>query len=441
MSATIVWFRQDLRLRDNLALHAAARRGGPVIPVYIWSPQEEGDWPPGAASRWWLNQSLRALDATLREHGSRLILARGPTADTLLKIAATCAATAVYWNRRYEPAALECGERVNEKLGAVGIEARVFHSSLLVEPDALLNQSGKPYRVYSAFRRRVLRDFHPAQIVNRNAKVPAPRSWPRSVSLRSLRLLPDVKWYAHMARAWKPGEAGAHAALRRFVRDGLKDYAAGRDHPGRRGTSRLSPHLHFGEIGPRQVWQALGARGRASPFLNELVWREFAHHLLFHFPYTTQSPLREEFARFPWRRKPRLLRAWQGGCTGVPLVDAGMRELWATGWMHNRVRMVAASFLVKNLMTPWQDGARWFWDTLVDADLANNTMNWQWVAGSGADAAPYFRIFNPITQAKRFDADGAYVRKWAAGSSSCRPIVDLRASREAALEAFHAMRG
>jgi deoxyribodipyrimidine photo-lyase len=241
-----------------------------------------------------------------------------------------------------------------------------------------------------------------------------------------------------MAATWRPGETGAQSRLKRCLAVALKDYRTAREVPAIRGTSALSPHLHFGEIGPRQIWHALGQKGRTSPFLRELIWREFAHHLLHHFPHTAEKPLRPEFRNFPWKRNARYLAAWQKGRTGIPLVDAGMRELWATGWMHNRVRMVTASLLVKNLLVPWQEGARWFWDTLVDADLANNTLNWQWVAGCGADAAPYFRIFNPITQAKRFDPDDSYVRKWVPEPST--PIVDLKASREAALEAYRGMR-
>ena len=439
MTATLVWFRQDLRLRDNSALHAAAGRGGAVIPVYIWSPEEEGDWPPGAASRWWLHQSLQALDESLRKRGSRLIIARGRALPVLTKLAAATKADAVYWNRRYEPAALRCAGLVRAGLETRKLEAQEFASSLLIEPEALLNLSGKPYQVYSAYRRRLLRDVKPARPFNVPASLRRPRKWPGSLPLGKLRLQPKIAWYSQMAQAWTPGEDGARVALTRFLRTGVADYRDARERPAVRGTSRLSPHLHFGEIGPRQIWHALGAKGHSSQFLSELIWREFAHHLLFHFPDTPTQQMRPQFARFPWRRNAKALRAWQRGRTGIPLVDAGMRELWALGWMHNRVRMVVASLLVKNLLIPWQDGARWFWDTLVDADLANNTLNWQWVAGSGADAAPYFRIFNPITQAKRFDPQAVYIGRWV-GDEALPPVVDLRESREAALEAYQAMR-
>ena len=470
---TLVWFRQDLRLRDNPALHAAVQRGEPIIPIYIWSPEDDGDWPPGAASRWWLHQSLNALDESLRRHGSRLILAEGRAHTVLKPLIAQTKATAVYWNRRYEPAAIACSATVEKSLRELGVNAESFNSALLAEPHEILNLSGAPYRVYTPYRRRMLHDLDPAQPLPVPAKLAAPKQWPKSLPLDSLGLLPKIKWYTTMAQVWQPGEAGAHSRLEKFLANGLTSYSTARDRPDQRGTSGLSPHLHFGEIGPRQIWHALGPKGRSSTFLHELIWREFAYHLLYHFPQTTTRPLRPEFAGFPWRKNARFLRAWQCGRTGVPMVDAGMRELWATGVMHNRVRMVVGSFLVKNLLQPWQDGASWFWDTLVDADLAANTLNWQWVAGSGADAAPYFRIFNPVTQGERFDPEGDYVRKWVPElaalpapsihapwktqkkrrgekeyartqplmpTHSLNPIVDLAESREAALDAYATMR-
>jgi deoxyribodipyrimidine photo-lyase len=436
--ATIVWFRQDLRLRDNSALHAAAARGGAVIPVYIWCPEEEGHWAPGASSKWWLHHSLHALDESLRARGSRLVLAIGPALEALRALAKSTSAGAVFWNRRYEPAAVACSSRVKAELTRDGLRASSFNSALLSEPAELVNQSGKPYQVYGAFLRSLLSTLDPPAVLPMPRDLPAPTQWPKSVSLEALGLLPKTEWTQTMAATWRPGETGAQSRLKRCLAVALKDYRTAREVPAIRGTSALSPHLHFGEIGPRQIWHALGQKGRTSPFLRELIWREFAHHLLHHFPHTAEKPLRPEFRNFPWKRNARYLAAWQKGRTGIPLVDAGMRELWATGWMHNRVRMVTASLLVKNLLVPWQEGARWFWDTLVDADLANNTLNWQWVAGCGADAAPYFRIFNPITQAKRFDPDDSYVRKWVPEPST--PIVDLKASREAALEAYRGMR-
>jgi deoxyribodipyrimidine photo-lyase len=442
---TLVWFRQDLRLRDNPALHAAVARGEPVIPVYIWSPEEEGDWPPGAASRWWLHHSLISLNKELRERGSRLILAHGSALEVLLKVVAETGASAVHWNKRYEPAAVKCGQQVEKGLSKDGVEVREFNGSLLSDPTEFLNQSGRPYQVYTAFQRSLLHSLRPDEALPLPRNLRPPRSWPKAVLLDSMELLPRIEWYATMAETWRPGEAGAHARLTRFLDKALDGYGVARDVPSVRGTSALSPHLHFGEIGPRQIWHTLGPSGRNTIFLKEIVWREFAHHLLHHFPHTPTEPLHEEFKRFPWHRDAKRLRAWQKGMTGIPLVDAGMRELWATGWMHNRVRMVVGSFLVKNLLLRWQDGARWFWDTLVDADLANNTLNWQWVGGCGADAAPYFRIFNPETQAKRFDPDSKYIDKWvpelhSGGKSYPNPLVDLKESREEALEAYVSMR-
>ena len=435
---SIVWFRQDLRLADNPALDAAVQRGEPIIPLYLWAPEDDGEWPPGAASRWWLHHSLQSLDEALRERGSRLILARGRAIELLPELAERSGATAVYWNRRYEPAAIECSAAVKKIFATRNVQTASFNSALLAEPWDVLNQSGQPYRVYTPYMRRMVHDLDPSAPLPTPAKLKAPSKWPQGVSLESLDLMPRIKWYTGLTERWQPGEAGAHTRLRRFIKHALAKYKQERDKPAVDATSGLSPHLHFGEIGPRQIWHALGAKGRNSTFLHELIWREFAYHLLYHFPETTTKPLRPEFAAFPWKKNTRHLKAWQAGRTGVPMVDAGLRELWTTGVMHNRVRMIVASFLVKNLMQPWQEGTRWFWDTLVDADLASNTLNWQWVAGSGADAAPYFRIFNPVTQAERYDPDGDYVRRWV--PEVTEPIVDLGESREAALDAYADMR-
>ena len=445
-AATIVWLRQDLRLRDNPALHAAAARGDAVIPLYIWSPEEEGAWPIGAAQRWWLHESLGELDRSLRSLGSRLTIARGPALPTLLSVAAETGARAVHWSERYEPAAVAVAARVAAGLAKAGIEVRRFNSAVLAEPATLLSGERRPYRVYSAFFRALLERADPGAPLPAPTQLRRPRAWPGGVARAALGLLPAIGWYAGMARCWRPGEAGAREQFERFLDTALAGYDESRNLPSVRGTSRLSPHLHFGEISAREIWHAL-ARGRRAPtFLGELGWREFGYHLLHHFPDTTDRPLRREFARFPWKADRAHLRAWQQGRTGLPLVDAGMRELWATGWMHNRVRMVAASFLVKNLMLPWQQGARWFWDTLVDADLASNTLNWQWVAGCGVDAAPFFRIFNPRAQAARFDPLGHYTRQWVPELSGTgtrpypSPIVDLGQSRAAALEAFQSLK-
>lgn len=454
---TLLWFRQDLRLADNPALTAALDAGGAVIPVFVHAPHEEHPWAPGAAARWWQHESLSALARELERRGSRLILraveSGASSLDALLALAAETGAVAVHWNRRYEPAVLERDRAVKQALRARGLVAESHNAALLVEPWTVRNRSGRPFQVFTPFWKHVVRDLAPAAPLPAPARIPAPQHWPESATLASLDLLPRIGWYAGMAAEWQPGEAGAMRRLEQFLAAAWTHYREGRDLPAERGTSRLSPHLHHGEISPRQIWHALarvaGERGaavaqwRSSQFVTELGWREFAHHLLFHFPHTTDRPLRAEFERFPWRNDAALLEAWQRGRTGIALVDAGMRELWHTGWMHNRVRMVVASFLVKNLLQPWQAGARWFWDTLVDADLAANTLGWQWSAGCGADAAPYFRIFNPASQAERFDPRGAYVARWVPelGSEAYPPpIVDLQASRAAALAAYQAMR-
>lgn len=419
---TLVWFRLDLRLADNPALTAAVRRGGPVIPVFIWAPAEEGDWPPGAASRWWLHQSLNALATELEHRGARLVLRLGESLSTLRALVRETGAGAVLWNRRYEPALVARDRQVKEALRADGLEVESFNSALLFEPWTVANQAGRPFQVFTPFWRHCLNQPDPPAPAPAPSTLPAPARGPGSEPLAAFALEPRPDWAGGLRAAWQPGEAGAAANLRGFLERAFAEYATRRDRPDQPGTSRLSPHLHFGEIGPRQVWHAVKAlaarRGlppaawRGGRFLAELGWREFAHHLLFHFPHTPAAPLREEFARFAWRQNAAGLKAWQRGRTGYPIVDAGMRELWSTGWMHNRVRMIAASFLVKDLLVDWREGARWFWDTLVDADLAANTLGWQWTAGCGADAAPFFRIFNPVTQGRKFDPQGDYVRRW-----------------------------
>ncbi len=443
---TLVWFRQDLRLADNPALIAALATGEAVVPVFIHAPGEEGIWQPGGASRWWLHGSLARLDEDLRERGSRLCLrVASDSFAELLLLARECSAGRVLWNRRYEPNIIERDRRILSGLREAGLEARSYNSALLHEPWEVENRSGAPFQVFTPFWRQCLSLADPPEPLPAPSAVPAPQAWPGSVSLAELALLPRIDWAGGMRDMWTPGSASAHRRLNVFLDEAFGDYSGARNRPDLSGTSRLSPHLHFGEIGPREIWHAarrhaerLGAKAtataagtgnqtadeagtaaesrpadwRGSQFLAELGWREFAHHLLFHFPQTPAEPLRTGFARFPWRSDPAALEAWQRGMTGFPIVDAGMRELWHTGWMHNRVRMIAASFLVKDLLVSWQDGARWFWDTLVDADLSSNTLGWQWVAGCGADAAPYFRIFNPGTQGIRFDPDGAYVRRW-----------------------------
>ncbi len=420
VSTSLVWFRHDLRVADNPALNAAVKQGGPIIPVYIWEPQEEGAWSPGAASRWWLHQSLTTLAARLRKRGSRLVMRQGNSLSTLQSLIQDTGARAVFWNHRYDPPIVERDTAITCTLRAGGLHVESFHGSLLFEPRAVLNKAGKPFQVFTPFWKRCRSLPEPASPLKVPSPLRAPARWPDSVPLVRLALEPTVDWAGGIRSAWCPGEEGAQRKLRRFLDTAVSGYSEHRDRPDEGQTSRLSPYLHFGEISPRQVWHTVRTHTSTHPmmqrgaeaYLRQLGWREFAHHLLFHFPHTVDHPLRAKFADFPWRDNKADLQAWQRGHTGYPLVDAGMRELWVTGWMHNRVRMVAASFLVKHLLLPWQAGACWFWDTLVDADLANNTLGWQWVAGCGADAAPYFRIFNPVMQGEKFDPHGDYVRRW-----------------------------
>ncbi len=422
MPDTVIhWFRQDLRLEDNPALTAAVASGASVIPLYILDDETPGQWRPGGAGRWWLHHSLAALDAGLRERGSRLVLRRGVAAGVLPQLVAETGASAVTFTRAYEPcnAALESG--IERALDKDGITVRRFGGNLLFEPEAILTGSGGPFKVFTPFYKACLAGPPPKAPVPAPETIPAPGTFPPGDCLEDWDLLPTrPDWAGGLRESWVPGEVGAAGRLDRFLDEAVVRYGTDRDRPDRMGTSRLSPHLHFGEIGPRTVWHRVSlfadadgaAASGAQAFLRELVWREFSHHLLHHWPEFPEAPFRADFARFPWREDPEGLRAWQRGRTGYPIVDAGMRELWETGWMHNRVRMIAASFLVKDLLVPWQDGEAWFWDTLVDADLANNAAGWQWVAGCGADAAPYFRIFNPVLQGEKFDPDGRYVKRW-----------------------------
>ena len=463
MKTAIAWLRRDLRLSDNPALLAAAEAADAVVPVYVWSPEDEGDWAPGAAARWWLHRSLESLAAALEARGSRLVVRRGPAEAEIRRLVEETGAHAVFWNRLYDPALVERDARIKAGLGEAGVEARSFRAGVLFEPWEVETGDGGPYRVFTPFWKACRALPEPDPPATPPETLPAPARWPQTVPIDDLGLLPRIPWHASLEEAWTPGEHGAHGRLGAFVRHGLAGYRDERDRPDRNGVSRLSPYLHHGELSPRQVWHAVSAGRADAPerdvecYLRELGWREFAHHVLFHFPHTPDEPMYDKYADFPWREDHgQMLEAWRRGRTGIPIVDAGMRELWSTGWMHNRVRMVAASLLVKNIRAPWQAGARWFWDTLVDADLANNTMGWQWTAGSGADAAPYFRIFNPVTQGEKFDPDGAYVKRWVpelrdlpAGrvhrpwesppADYPAPVVDLKSSRAEALAALQAI--
>ncbi len=464
MSTALILFRRDLRLTDNPALAAACEAHASILPVYIHDLGGDESWPLGAASRWWLHHSLASLHAELRSRQGSLHLREGNSLRILRDLIRRSGAQAVYWNRLYEPDTVARDTRIKAALREQGIEVNTYNASLWSEPWRITTRQGEPYRMFTPYWRTLRAQL---DVAPQPAQTCAPR-WielPGSLPLAALKLLPAVPWDEGLAAAWRPGERGARKMLQVFCEDALDDYPQGRNLPARHGTSRLSPHLHFGEISPPQIHRALlnhsqrvdQRRPDLEPVLRELGWREFAHHLLYHFPQTSTENFNTRFDGFPWRPADEtLITRWQQGRTGIPLVDAGMRELWHTGWMHNRVRMVVASFLTKNLLQHWHHGAHWFWDTLVDADLANNTLGWQWVAGCGADAAPYFRVFNPVTQAKTYDPLGDYVRHWVpelthvppdalyepwkhpsgltAGYPA--PITDLTGSRERALAAY-----
>ncbi len=474
----IAWFRQDLRIKDNPMLAAAAEAGASVLPVYIHAPQEAGPWTAGGASRWWLHQALHSLQAELDQLRLPLILRRGDSLEELRQLI-QCMADAgfevshIHSSRLIEPAAVARDEKVRLAMQSQNIHWQQGNASLLLEPENISNKSGLPYRVFTPFWKQLRQKHLPAPIEFDQTALHAPAKLPDSVQLAELRLLPKIPWDTGLAERWDASLSGANKALQDFLTEPVKDYKTNRDLPAVAGTSSLSPFLHFGQLGPRQVWAAVHA-ARAQEhdggftFLSELAWREFAYHLLHHFPHSDLQALNPRYLEFPWQPDKRLLQAWQQGQTGYPLVDAGMRQLWQTGWMHNRVRMVVASFLVKHLLQPWQDGARWFWDTLVDADLASNSMGWQWVAGSGADASPYFRIFNPFGQGEKFDSNGDYVRRWVPelallsnrfihrpweapaaeleeagivlGKTYPLPIIEHRAGRERALAALASIR-
>ncbi len=475
-TTALVVFRQDLRLTDNPALHEAAKSGA-VIPVYVFDDETPGNRRLGGASRWWLHHSLLALAADIKKRGSRLILRRGKAEQEIMRLIEQTGAQAVYWNECYEPSAHKLETRLKVALKTRGVEAHSFNASLLFAPSSIVSKAGKSFSVFTPFWRACLAAPPPAAPLPRPKKLVSPRKLPKSDVLADWQLLPTKPdWAGGLHKTWKPGETNARRRLADFIDDSLKHYVKERNEPSRASTSRLSPHLHFGEIGPRQIWHTLEAAhhgpsaiGKAAvKFLSELGWREFSYNLLYVHPSLPERNLRQDFDKFPWRRSAAALTAWQQGRTGYPIVDAGMRQLWHTGWMHNRVRMITASFLIKHLLIDWRHGERWFWDTLVDADLANNVASWQWVAGSGADAAPYFRIFNPTLQGERFDAAGEYVKRWVPelqrldakhihapwragkeqlddagivlGKTYPQPMVDHRAARDRALGAFKSLR-
>jgi deoxyribodipyrimidine photo-lyase len=482
MILSILWFRRDLRLQDNPALHACIESGNPFLPIFILEDESHNPWGLGSASKWWLHHSLQELKQNMRGLGSDLLIFRGDPADIFSHIQSKMEISHVYWNRRYEPTAIKDDKNLKKLLENLDIEVKSFSASLLREPWEILKDNGDPYRVFTPFWKKLVKTG-PAHLQHRipDSLPPLPRNTSnlKTITLDTLKLLPDIPWDSEFAKYWQPGESGARKILKTFIQSAISHYPDTRDIPAGNGTSRLSPHLHFGEISPHIIWQQVqqsihtrtdsGIIQAAEVYLRQLGWRDFSHHLLYHFPETSNEPLNRRFSRFPWKKNyKKNLGNWQQGCTGIPIVDAGMRELWHTGWMHNRVRMIVASLLTKNLLIPWQEGAKWFWDTLVDANLANNTMGWQWTAGCGADAAPYFRIFNPVRQGERFDPHGDYVRSWISelkllpdkwihqpweapsrvleqaqvtlGKTYPKPIVDLSESRKTALAIWNELK-
>ncbi|HEY8577285.1 MAG TPA: deoxyribodipyrimidine photo-lyase [Devosia sp.] len=464
---SLVWLRNDLRLADNPALFAAHQGGGEVLALYV---HEAGSAvrAPGAAARWWLHHSLNALGKDLAEIGIKLLIRQGEAASVVCEVAREHGASQVFWNRRYAPAEREIDASVKTTLKEGGVDAHSFPGNVLVEPWEIATGQGKPYSVYTPFWKNL-----------RNMHIPVPLGRPAAQGLLAY-AEPDSgyqapKWSVKLKPYWSIGEQAAALALTRFLDENLSDYPQGRDFPRREATSRLSPHLRFGEISVRQLWHTAQALAHADhrkqelvdKFLSELAWRDFNYHQLYHRTDIATAPMQPKYAAMPWRVAARDLAAWQQGRTGIPLVDAGMREMWETGFMQNRVRMLTASLLTKNLLVDWRQGEQWFWDCLIDADIANNPANWQWVAGSGMDASPYFRIFNPVTQGERFDAEGDYVRRWVPeldelpdpwihqpwaapgdvlakagvqlGSTYPLPIVDLKQSRQRALDAVRSL--
>lgn len=465
---TLHWFRQDLRIDDNPALSAAAEQGA-VLPIYILDDHNAGEHVMGAASRVWLHYSLSALDKSLK---GKLCVYQGDPEKVLTQIIEKNNIKAVYWNRCYEPWRIKRDKRLKNGLTERGIEVKSFNGSLLWEPWEVLKKDQTPYKVFTPYYQRgCLAAALPRLPLPKPKKLKLCVDPLNKVTIDDLTLLPTLSWHKNIEPHWKIGEAAAQKKLDKFTINRLQDYKRGRDFPAIERVSRLSPHLHFGEISPNQAWYAAKNNEDSDDldhFLRELGWREFSHSLLYHFPKLPRQNLQTKFDNFPWIKNAEHLRCWQQGQTGHPFVDAGMRELWQTGYMHNRVRMVVGSFLVKNLLLHWHHGEKWFWDCLFDADLANNSAGWQWIAGCGADAAPYFRVFNPSTQGEKFDPDGEYTKRfvpelkrlpikylfspWGApkevlsqagvtlGDNYPYPIVDLKTSRVRALEAFKSIK-
>lgn len=471
MQKIIHWFRQDLRLNDNPALSDAASCGE-ILPIYILDDINSGEYFMGGASRWWLYNSLTSLNVSLK---GRLRVYRGNPADILIEVAKNNSVGSIYWNRCYEPWQIKRDKDIKKVLEEHNILTKSYNGSLLWEPWEVLKQDGTPYKIFTHYYRKgCLGAKPPRDPILRPTKLFLDDG-NNLTDINDLKLLPKTSWYNKLKKSWSAGEEAAHQKLDMFLNEGLDGYKEDRNFPYKLNVSKLSPYLHFGEISPNYIWYKLQLKGLGynndidiDHFCSELGWREFSYYLLYNFPNLPKQNLNHKFNTFPWSQNQYLLECWQKGQTGIPIVDAGMRELWETGYIHNRVRMIVGSFLVKNLLLHWHHGERWFWDCLVDADLANNSASWQWIAGCGVDAAPYFRIFNPVTQGQKFDSVGQYTRTfipelqnipdkylfnpWDApdnildnagivlGTDYPRPIIDLKQSRNKALEAFSSLK-
>ncbi|MBP7844824.1 MAG: deoxyribodipyrimidine photo-lyase [Proteobacteria bacterium] len=466
-SANLIWFRQDLRVQDNPALNHAIEDGAPLIAIYLHNKDDSTQWALGEASKVFLNEALQSLENSLSNLGIKLQFIESQNyLKSIQSLTRELNITKVFWNRLYEPDFVERDKLIKSKLTEASVEVHTFKGALLWEPWEILQDSGKPYQVFTPFYKKCLKASYPILPLTSKKKVHGLKS-ASAQNLESFELLSKLSWVKTLKNHWNVSESDAFKMLHNFIEKNLYDYESQRNNPSIIGTSKMSPFLHFGVISPRQIWHELqkvkNSKGRET-YEKEIVWREFAHHLIFHFPKTPDNPLRTEFENFPWEKNNKNFKLWTQGLTGFPIVDAGMRELWETGWMHNRVRMIVASFLIKDLRIHWLKGAKWFWDTLVDADLASNTLGWQWSAGCGADAAPFFRIFNPTTQSEKFDPEGLYIRKWVPelknvpskfihaphelspieqrtyncilGKDYPFPIVDHKLAREEALKAF-----
>ena len=469
---SIFWFRQDLRLADNPGLSEAISKGI-VLPIYIYDDINSNEYEMGSASKWWLHNSLEKLNDSLN---NKLSVYKGDALKILESLTKSYDVESISWNRCYEPWRIKRDKNIKSEIEKKGIEVNTFNGSLLWEPFNILKTDGTPYRVFSPYYRKGCLNAAPPRIPLKSPEISSLfKDEYNKLTIEDLSLIPKVHWFDEMEKLWKPGEVGAQEKLYDFLDDGLVGYKEGRNFPSQKNVSQLSPHIHLGEISPNQVWYAAkqkedetGIEKDLAHFLSELGWREFSYNLLYHFPTLPRENLQKKFDNFPWQENTDFSDKWKKGHTGYPIVDAGMRELWQTGYMHNRVRMIVGSFLVKNLLLHWHEGEKWFWDCLIDADLASNSASWQWVAGSGADAAPYFRIFNPISQGIKFDPEGEYTKKflpelrdlpikylyspWEApadvleqaniklGENYPKPIVDLKESREKALDAFDKIR-